>query len=138
MKTEALRQALDKYGFDAAFGGTRRDGEKSRAKKCIFSLRGPGQVWDPRAQRPELWSLFNTHTHQGESMRIFPLLNWTVYDVWDYTAAEDIPVVPLYFAAPRSVMRRAGTWIMLDDAWLLLNPGESPETKMVHFRTLGC
>ena len=138
MKTEALRQALDKCGFDAAFGGARRDEEKSRAKERIFSFRGPGHVWDPRAQRPELWSLFNTRLHQGESMRIFPLSNWTEYDVWDYIAAEDIPVVPLYFAAPRPVVRRAGTWIMLDDHRLPLNPGETPETKMVRFRTLGC
>lgn len=138
MKTEALRQALDTYGFDAAFGGARRDEEKSRAKERIFSFRGAGHVWDPRAQRPELWSLFNTRLHQGESMRIFPLSNWTEYDVWDYIAAEDIPVVPLYFAAPRPVVRRAGTWIMLDDHRLPLNPGETPETKMVRFRTLGC
>jgi len=138
MKTEALRQALDKYGFDAAFGGARRDEEKSRAKERIFSFRGPGHVWDPRGQRPELWSLFNTRIHQGECMRIFPLSNWTEYDVWDYIAAEDIPVVPLYFAAPRPVVRRAGTWIMLDDERLPLNPGEAPETKMVRFRTLGC
>lgn len=138
MKTEALRQALDKCGFDAAFGGARRDEEKSRAKERIFSFRGPGHVWDPRAQRPELWSLFNTRLHQGESVRIFPLSNWTEYDVWDYIAAEDIPVVPLYFAAPRPVVRRAGTWIMLDDERFPLNPGEAPETKMVRFRTLGC
>jgi sulfate adenylyltransferase subunit 2 len=138
MKTEALRQALDNYGFDAAFGGARRDEEKSRAKERIFSFRGAGHVWDPRAQRPELWSLFNTRIRQGESMRIFPLSNWTEYDVWDYIAAEDIPVVPLYFAAPRPVVRRAGTWIMLDDHRLPLNPGEVAETKMVRFRTLGC
>lgn len=138
MKTEALRQALDKCGFDAAFGGARRDEEKSRAKERIFSFRGPGHVWDPRAQRPELWSLFNTRLHQGESVRIFPLSNWTEYDVWDYIAAEDIPVVPLYFAAPRPVVRRTGTWIMLDDERLPLNPGEVAETKMVRFRTLGC
>ncbi|MFO0466237.1 MAG: sulfate adenylyltransferase subunit CysD [bacterium] len=138
MKTEALRQALGTYGFDAAFGGARRDEERSRAKERIFSFRRPGHVWDPRAQRPELWSLFNTRIHQGESMRIFPLSNWTEYDVWDYIAAEDIPVVPLYFAAPRPVVRRAGTWIMLDDERLPLNPGEASETKMVRFRTLGC
>ncbi|MCA3420538.1 MAG: sulfate adenylyltransferase subunit CysD [Roseomonas sp.] len=138
MKTEALRQALDKYGFDAAFGGARRDEEKSRAKERIFSFRGPGHVWDPRAQRPELWSLFNTRIQLGESMRIFPLSNWTEYDVWDYIAAEDIPVVPLYFAAPRPVVRRAGTWIMLDDERLPLEQGETPETRMVRFRTLGC
>lgn len=138
MKTEALRQALDKYGFDAAFGGARRDEEKSRAKERVFSFRGPGHVWDPRAQRPELWSLFNTRIHQGESMRIFPLSNWTEYDVWDYIAAEEIPVVPLYFAAPRPVVRRAGTWIMLDDERLPLEQGETPETRMVRFRTIGC
>ncbi|MCA3422674.1 MAG: sulfate adenylyltransferase subunit CysD [Roseomonas sp.] len=138
MKTEALRQALDKYGFDAAFGGARRDEEKSRAKERVFSFRGPGHVWDPRAQRPELWSLFNTRIHQGESMRIFPLSNWTEYDVWDYIAAEEIAVVPLYFAAPRPVVRRAGTWIMLDDERLPLEQGETPETRMVRFRTLGC
>jgi len=138
MKTEALRQALDRYGFDAAFGGARRDEEKSRAKERVFSFRGPGHVWDPRAQRPELWSLFNTRIHQGESMRIFPLSNWTEYDVWDYIAAEEIPVVPLYFAAPRPVVRRAGTWIMLDDERLPLEQGETPETRMVRFRTLGC
>jgi sulfate adenylyltransferase subunit 2 len=138
MKTEALRQALDKYGFDAAFGGARRDEEKSRAKERVFSFRGPGHVWDPRTQRPELWSLFNTRIHQGESMRIFPLSNWTEYDVWDYIAAEEIPVVPLYFAAPRRVVRRAGTWIMLDDERLPLEQGETPETRMVRFRTLGC
>jgi sulfate adenylyltransferase subunit 2 len=138
MKTEALRQALDQYGFDAAFGGARRDEEKSRAKERIFSFRGPGHVWDPRAQRPELWSLFNTRIHTGESMRIFPLSNWTEYDVWDYIAAENIRVVPLYFAAPRPVVRRSGTWIMLDDDRLPLNSGEVPETKMVRFRTIGC
>jgi sulfate adenylyltransferase subunit 2 len=138
MKTEALRQALDRYGFDAAFGGARRDEEKSRAKERVFSFRGPGHVWDPRAQRPELWSLFNTRIHQGESMRIFPLSNWTEYDVWDYIAAEEIPVVPLYFAAPRPVVRRSGTWIMLDDERLPLDQGETPETRMVRFRTIGC
>jgi len=138
MKTEALRQALDQYGFDAAFGGARRDEEKSRAKERIFSFRGPGHVWDPRAQRPELWSLFNTRIHNGESMRIFPLSNWTEYDVWDYIAAENIRVVPLYFAAPRPVVRRSGTWIMLDDERLPLNPREVAVTKMVRFRTLGC
>ena len=138
MKTEALRQALDKYGFDAAFGGARRDEEKSRAKERVFSFRGPGHVWDPRAQRPELWSLFNTRIHQGESMRIFPLSNWTEYDVWDYIAAEDIPVVPLYFAAPRPVVQRSGGWIMVDDERLPLEDGEVPATRMVRFRTLGC
>ena len=138
MKTEALKQALDTYSFDAAFGGARRDEEKSRAKERIFSLRGPGHVWDPRAQRPELWSLFNTRIREGESMRVFPLSNWTEYDVWDYIAAENIPVVPLYFAAPRPVVRRSGAWIMVDDERLPLNPGETPEMRMVRFRTLGC
>ncbi len=138
MKTEALRQALDQYGFDAAFGGARRDEEKSRAKERVFSFRGPGHVWDPRAQRPELWSLFNTRIHQGESMRIFPLSNWTEYDVWDYIAAESIPVVPLYFAASRPMVRRSGGWIMVDDERLPLETGEAPETKLVRFRTLGC
>jgi sulfate adenylyltransferase subunit 2 len=138
MKTEALRQALDQYGFDAAFGGARRDEEKSRAKERVFSFRGPGHVWDPRAQRPELWSLFNTRIHQGESMRIFPLSNWTESDVWHYIAAENIPVVPLYFAAPRPMVRRSGGWIMVDDERLPLETGEAPETKLVRFRTLGC
>ena len=138
MKTEALRQALDQYGFDAAFGGARRDEEKSRAKERVFSFRGPGHVWDPRAQRPELWSLFNTRIHQGESMRIFPLSNWTEYDVWDYIAAESIPVVPLYFAASRPMVRRSGGWIMVDDERLPLETDEAPETKLVRFRTLGC
>ncbi len=138
MKTEALRQALDEYRFDAAFGGARRDEEKSRAKERIFSFREPGHVWDPRMQRPELWSLFNTRIHDGESMRIFPLSNWTEYDVWDYIAAEDIPVVPLYFAAPRPVVQRSGGWIMVDDERLPLEDGEVPATRMVRFRTLGC
>ena len=138
MKTEALRQALDKYGFDAAFGGARRDEEKSRAKERIFSFRGAGHLWEPRQQRPELWSLFNTRIREGESMRIFPLSNWTEYDVWDYIAAEEIPVVPLYFAAPRPVVHRSGTWIMLDDDRLPLNPTEKAEMRMVRFRTLGC
>jgi len=138
MKTEALRQALDQHGFDAAFGGARRDEEKSRAKERIFSFRSAGHVWDPRVQRPELWSLFNTRIHQGESVRIFPLSNWTELDVWDYIVAEDIPVVPLYFAAPRPVVRRSGTWIMQDDDRLVLEPGEMPVIKTVRFRTLGC
>ena len=138
MKTEALRQALDKHGFDAAFGGARRDEEKSRAKERIFSFRGPGHIWEPRLQRPELLSLFNTRIHPGESMRIFPLSNWTEFDVWDYIAAENIPVVSLYFAAPRPVVRRSGGWIMVDDERLPLEDGETPETRMVRFRTLGC
>jgi len=138
MKTEALRQALDMHGFDAAFGGARRDEEKSRAKERIFSFRGPGHIWEPRLQRPELLSLFNTRIHPGESMRIFPLSNWTEFDVWDYIAAENIPVVSLYFAAPRPVVRRSGGWIMVDDERLPLEDGETPETRMVRFRTLGC
>ena len=138
MKTEGLKQALDKYGFDAAFGGARRDEEKSRAKERIFSFRGQGHSWDPRAQRPELWSLFNTRIRDGESIRVFPLSNWTEYDVWDYVLAEDIPVVPLYFAKQRPVVKRSGTWIMVDDERLPLEPGESPEMRMVRFRTLGC
>ena len=138
MKTEGLKQALDKFGFDAAFGGARRDEEKSRAKERIFSFRGQGHSWDPRAQRPELWSLFNTRIRDGESIRVFPLSNWTEYDVWDYVLAEDIPVVPLYFAKPRPVVKRAGTWIMVDDDRLPLNDGETPEMRMVRFRTLGC
>ena len=138
MKTEALKQALDKYGFDAAFGGARRDEEKSRAKERVFSFRGPGHSWDPRAQRPELWNLFNTRIRENESIRVFPLSNWTEYDVWDYVLAEDIPVVPLYFAKERPVVKRSGTWIMVDDERLPLEPGETPEMRMVRFRTLGC
>jgi sulfate adenylyltransferase subunit 2 len=138
MKTEALKQALDQYGFDAAFGGARRDEEKSRAKERIFSFRSPGHVWDPRNQRPELWNLFNTQIRQGESIRVFPLSNWTEFDVWDYILAEDLPMVPLYFAKPRPVVRRSGTWIMVDDDRLPLNPGEVPEMRSVRFRTLGC
>lgn len=138
MKTEALKQALDLHGFDAAFGGARRDEEKSRAKERIFSFRGPGHVWDPRAQRPELWSLFNTRIRDGESIRVFPLSNWTELDVWEYVLAEDIPVVPLYFAKMRPVVRRGGTWIMVDDERLPLQPGEMPQMRMVRFRTLGC
>ncbi len=138
MKTEALRQALDAHGFDAALGGARRDEEKSRAKERIFSFRNAHHGWEPREQRPELWSLFNTCLHEGESMRVFPLSNWTEFDVWDYIAAEDVPVVPLYFAAKRPVVRRSGTWIMVDDDRLPLEPGEVPELRSVRFRTLGC
>ncbi len=138
MKTEALKQALTEHRFDAAFGGARRDEEKSRAKERVFSFRGAGHVWDPRDQRPELWNLFNTRIREGESIRVFPLSNWTEFDVWDYVLAEDIPVVPLYFAAPRPVVRRSGTWIMVDDDRLPLEPGERPEMRMVRFRTLGC
>jgi sulfate adenylyltransferase subunit 2 len=138
MKTEALKQALDLHGFDAAFGGARRDEEKSRGKERIFSFRGPGHSWDPRAQRPELWNLFNTRIRDGESIRVFPLSNWTEYDVWDYILAEDLPMVPLYFAKPRPVVKRAGTWIMVDDDRLPLEPGETPQIRLVRFRTLGC
>jgi sulfate adenylyltransferase subunit 2 len=138
MKTEALKQALDLHQFDAAFGGARRDEEKSRAKERVFSFRGQGHSWDPRNQRPELWNLFNTQIRQGESIRVFPLSNWTEFDVWDYILAEDIPVVPLYFAKPRPVVKRAGTWIMRDDDRLPLEPGEQTVMQMVRFRTLGC
>jgi sulfate adenylyltransferase subunit 2 len=138
MKTEALKQALTRHGFDAAFGGARRDEEKSRAKERIFSFRDAAHGWDPRNQRPELWNLFNTRIREGESIRVFPLSNWTEFDVWDYILAENIPVVPLYFARPRPVVRRSGTWIMVDDERLPLEPGEAPEMRMVRFRTLGC
>jgi sulfate adenylyltransferase subunit 2 len=138
MKTEALKQALDKWGFDAAFGGARRDEEKSRAKERIFSFRSKGHVWDPRNQRPELWRLYNTRIHKGETIRVFPLSNWTELDIWQYTRAESIPVVPLYFAAPRPVVRRDGLLIMRDDDRLPLEPGEREEIKMVRFRSLGC
>jgi sulfate adenylyltransferase subunit 2 len=138
MKTEALKQALDQHGFDAAIGGARRDEEKSRAKERIFSFRTATHAWDPRNQRPELWHLFNTRIRAGESIRAFPLSNWTELDVWQYIEAEDIPVVSLYFAAERPVVRRSGTWIMVDDERLPLAPGERPEMKRVRFRTLGC
>ncbi len=138
MKTEALKEALDKYGFDAAIGGARRDEEKSRAKERIFSFRTPGHGWDPRRQRPELWRLYNTRLRPGESMRVFPLSNWTELDVWQYIEAENIAVVPLYFAKPRPVVRRGGVWIMVDDDRLPLEPGENPEHRRVRFRTLGC
>jgi sulfate adenylyltransferase subunit 2 len=138
MKTQALRQALDKYRFDAAFGGARRDEEKSRAKERIFSLRSPEHRWDPRNQRPEPWQLFNTQKAPGESFRVFPLSNWTEGDVWDYVARERIDVVPLYFAAPRPVVRRDGMLIMRDDARMPLRPGEMVEMRSVRFRSLGC
>lgn len=138
MKTEALRQALDLWQFDAAFGGARRDEEKSRAKERIFSHRSATHAWDPRNQRPELWQLFNTKIKQGESMRVFPLSNWTELDVWDYILAENIPVVPLYFAKERPVVERGGTLIMVDDERLPLEPGESPRMERIRFRTLGC
>lgn len=138
MKTEGLKQALDKWKFDAAFGGARRDEEKSRAKERIFSFRTSDHVWEPRNQRPELWNLFNTRIGEGESIRVFPLSNWTEFDVWNYIHAEEIPVVPLYFAARRPVVRRSGTWIMVDDDRLPMNPGERPEMHSIRFRTLGC
>ncbi|OYD82292.1 MULTISPECIES: sulfate adenylyltransferase subunit CysD [Azospirillum] len=138
MKTEALRQALDRHGFDAAIGGARRDEEKSRAKERVFSVRTAAHSWDPRDQRPELWHLWNTRIRPGESVRVFPLSNWTEMDVWRYVAAEGLPVVPLYFAAERPVVHRAGTLIMVDDGRLPLNPGEVPEKRRVRFRTLGC
>jgi sulfate adenylyltransferase subunit 2 len=138
MKTEGLRQALDKFAFDAAIGGARRDEEKSRAKERIFSFRAAGHAWDPRHQRPELWHVFNTRLRPGESMRVFPLSNWTELDVWQYIVAEDIEIVPLYFAKERPVVRRGGVWIMVDDERLPLEPGEVPELRRVRFRTLGC
>ncbi len=140
MKTEALKQALDKYGFDAAFGGARRDEEKSRAKERIFSFRTAQHRWDPKNQRPELWRLYNARHRRGESIRVFPLSNWTELDVWLYIHREEIPIVPLYFAAERPVVLRDGTWIMVDDERMesRLEPGEEPEMKRVRFRTLGC
>jgi sulfate adenylyltransferase subunit 2 len=138
MKTEALKQALDKRAFDAAIGGARRDEEKSRAKERIFSFRNPGHVWNPRHQRPELWHLYNTRLRPGESMRVFPLSNWTELDVWQYIEAERIDVVPLYFAKERPVVKRSGTWIMVDDERLPLEAGETPDMRRVRFRTLGC
>ncbi|MCW2274274.1 sulfate adenylyltransferase subunit CysD [Rhodoblastus acidophilus] len=138
MKTEGLRQALDKWKFDAAFGGARRDEEKSRAKERIFSHRNAAHGWDPKNQRPELWRVFDTRIQPGESMRVFPLSNWTELDVWDYIAAENIPVVPLYFAKPRPVVRRDGALIMVDDERLPLKAQETPEMRQVRFRTLGC
>jgi sulfate adenylyltransferase subunit 2 len=138
MKTDALKQALDLYGFDAAFGGARRDEEKSRAKERIFSFRSRGHVWDPRNQRPELWNLFNTRVGPGETIRVFPLSNWTELDIWHYIELENISVVPLYFAKHRPVVKRDGSWIMVDDDRLPLKPGEQPESRLVRFRTLGC
>jgi sulfate adenylyltransferase subunit 2 len=138
MKTEALKQALDRHGFDAAIGGARRDEEKSRAKERVFSVRGSGHVWQPRRQRPELWRLYNTRLGPGESMRVFPLSNWTEIDVWDYIELEGIDIVPLYFAKHRPVVSRDGVWIVLDDDRLPLLPGEQPQLRQVRFRTLGC
>lgn len=138
MKTQALRQALDKYQFDAAFGGARRDEEKSRAKERVYSFRDKHHRWDPKNQRPELWNLYNGRIDKGESIRVFPLSNWTELDVWQYIHLEAIPIVPLYFAAERPVVRREGVYIMVDDERMPLEPGETPELKRVRFRTLGC
>ena len=138
MKTEALKQALDLYGFDAAFGGARRDEEKSRAKERIFSFRSEGHTWDPRNQRPELWRLYNTRINKGETIRVFPLSNWTELDIWEYTRAENIPIVPLYLAAERPVVKRNGMLIMRDDDRMPLEPGETEEMRWVRFRSLGC
>ncbi len=137
-KTEGLKQALDKYGFDAAFGGARRDEEKSRAKERVFSFRSAQHVWDPKNQRPELWKLYNTRKHQGESLRVFPISNWTELDIWQYIHLENIPIVPLYYSAERPVVERDGALIMVDDDRMRLNPGETPMMKKVRFRTLGC
>jgi sulfate adenylyltransferase subunit 2 len=138
MKTQALLQALEKYGFDAAFGGARRDEEKSRAKERVYSFRDRNHQWDPKNQRPELWNLYNARVHKGESIRVFPLSNWTELDTWLYIHREGIPVVPLYFAAERPIVNRDGNLIMVDDERFRLRPGEKPEMRKVRFRTLGC
>ena len=138
MKTEALKQALDKFGFDAAFGGARRDEEKSRAKERIFSFRSAQHRWDPKKQRPELWQLYNARKNKGESIRVFPLSNWTELDIWQYIYLEKIPIVPLYFAKERPVVQRDSAMIMVDDDRMPLEPGEVPEMRKVRFRTLGC
>jgi sulfate adenylyltransferase subunit 2 len=138
MKTEGLKQALDHYGFDAAFGGARRDEEKSRAKERVYSFRNEYHQWDPKNQRPELWNLYNAKITKGESIRVFPLSNWTELDIWLYLLREDIPVVPLYFAAERPVVKRGGVFVMVDDDRMPLEPGEIPMMKKVRFRTLGC
>lgn len=138
MKTDALKQALDKYGFDAAFGGARRDEEKSRAKERIFSFRDSRHRWDPKNQRPELWNLYNARKNKGESIRVFPLSNWTELDIWQYIFLENIPIVPLYFAKQRPVVMRDGQMIMVDDERMPLHKGEAPEMKVIRFRTLGC
>jgi sulfate adenylyltransferase subunit 2 len=137
-KTEGLKQALDHYGFDLAFGGARRDEEKSRAKERVFSIRSAQHRWDPKMQRPELWSLYSARHNQGESVRVFPISNWTELDVWLYIHREQVPIVPLYLAAPRPVVERGGTLIMVDDDRMPLQPGEVPEMRSVRFRTLGC
>jgi sulfate adenylyltransferase subunit 2 len=138
MKTDGLKQALDHYGFDAAYGGARRDEEKSRAKERIYSFRDRFHQWDPKNQRPELWNLYNNRVHTGESIRVFPLSNWTELDIWLYIMQEEIPIVPLYFADERPVVERDGNLIMVDDDRLPLEPGETPEMRKVRFRTLGC
>ncbi|NOG31645.1 sulfate adenylyltransferase subunit CysD [Halomonas sp. TBZ9] len=138
MKTEGLKQALDKYGFDAAFGGARRDEEKSRAKERVFSFRTAQHRWDPKNQRPELWKIYNTRKHKGESIRVFPLSNWTELDIWQYIYLQNIPIVPLYYSAERPVVERDGTLIMVDDKRMPLEPGEVPMMRKVRFRTLGC
>ena len=138
MKTQALKQALDLYRFDAAIGGARRDEEKSRAKERVFSFRSSGHRWDPKNQRPELWDIYNTRVHQGESVRVFPLSNWTELDIWQYIYLQNIPIVPLYYSAVRPVVHRDGTLIMVDDERLPLAPGEVPSQRRVRFRTLGC
>jgi sulfate adenylyltransferase subunit 2 len=138
MKTQALKQALSAHGFDAAFGGARRDEEASRAKERVFSFRDRNHRWDPKNQRPELWNVYNGRVHAGESIRVFPLSNWTELDVWQYIDLEGIDVVPLYFAAERPTVQRDGLTIMVDDDRLPLEPGEQPETKRIRFRTLGC
>jgi len=137
-KTEGLKQALTKYEFDAAFGGARRDEEKSRAKERVFSFRSTSQRWDPKNQRPELWNLYNARKAKGESIRVFPLSNWTELDIWQYIHLEDIPIVPLYFAAPRPTVERNGLLLMVDDERFRLNPGERPVMRSIRFRTLGC
>lgn len=137
-KTQGLKQALDQYGFDAAFGGARRDEEKSRAKERVFSFRSASHGWDPKTQRPELWNLYNARKRKGESIRVFPLSNWTELDVWQYIAQEDIEIVPLYFAAQRPTVRRDGMLLMVDDNRFPLAPGETPEMRSIRFRTLGC
>lgn len=138
MKTDALKQALDQYGFDAAFGGARRDEEKSRAKERVYSFRDRFHRWDPKNQRPELWNLYNGRVNRGESIRVFPLSNWTELDIWQYIWLENIPIVPLYLSAPRPVVERDGMLIMVDDERLPLREGETPQMKSVRFRTLGC
>jgi len=138
MKTQALKQALDANGFDVVFGGARRDEEKSRAKERVFSFRAPGHRWDPKAQRPELWNLYNTRIKPDETIRVFPISNWTELDIWQYIYDEQIPIVPLYLAAERPVVKRGGQWIMVDDARFVFAPGEQAELRKVRFRTLGC